>query len=808
MMQVELNPYIVGQAIRDPKRFFGRHELLKNVLHHLQSVPEQNVLLLQGQRRIGKSSVINMIVHRVRSELTELFLPVSLDLMGTNSFQRLKQELLRRIFMALNSDPQPISQSGDNNLLLPKQTVESILAQLGDRRLLLLLDEFDYLGAPDAWADPEEVQRILNELRELSQNEKRLFFVFSVGRRLAHLPTGFKAIFKEGRALEIGLLNRAEMEDLVVTPARGLREYTTDARERIWELTSGHPFLTQVICAELFDALRDGAHKQVQAEDVEAIIDRALEAGNTGLAWFWEALPFVERLIVSALASAAQQRYPVSEEQLTLLLQRHHLALQKVELIDASNRLSDTWEILQPGEPGAYRFRIDLVRRWVAREHPIESLLSRMEATDPKATRLMDNANEAYVQERYKEAAKYYTEAQQLNEFMVSAHLGLARSLVKLKDFDKASEVATSAFRRFPDQARDDYVNILLQVAQHHQEAKAFETANRILQELLQNVPQHTEAGELLQEVHRGELRALLQAKAWFKAAGFWSRLHNEYPTDSFPAFHERLRGIWLAEATALTDKKDWAELNDLYDFMEELHIDLPEMSRRRGLVRKHLLYLEMSDDTAAMLDNARLMADALNLELGAIDPEGVEEVQKEFQERIQAIVPVPAADQPLYATSTAGFSTAGRPSPGRAQLKVPLKDLALASKRSIVLGVLAPLLAAGLGYLVMWAGLSLPVLLRAPAQPEVLMILFALMVLFASLSFSAWLLQHMSAHQFMRPLWIASVILPVVGFGWLLLSLYFGRAEWWQFPLILIVSGLAVSAGLRFYLKKKSLLA
>jgi AAA+ ATPase superfamily predicted ATPase len=58
------NPYIVGDTIRDPKKIIGREDIFGKINDNL----EQTLILLYGQRRIGKSSVLNQISNKVAGD--------------------------------------------------------------------------------------------------------------------------------------------------------------------------------------------------------------------------------------------------------------------------------------------------------------------------------------------------------------------------------------------------------------------------------------------------------------------------------------------------------------------------------------------------------------------------------------------------------------------------------------------------------------------------------------------------------------------------------------------------------------------
>src|SRR5215813_8887382 len=71
------NPYIAGRALGQQQGFFGRKDILRVVETKLNTV-DQNALVLFGQRRIGKTSILLQLQRRLPSPP---FLPVYFDMM-------------------------------------------------------------------------------------------------------------------------------------------------------------------------------------------------------------------------------------------------------------------------------------------------------------------------------------------------------------------------------------------------------------------------------------------------------------------------------------------------------------------------------------------------------------------------------------------------------------------------------------------------------------------------------------------------------------------------------------------------------
>ncbi len=56
-MTLPINPYIAGNPVGGNPAFIGRADVLREVLRVLRR-PAENAIVLYGQRRIGKTSVL------------------------------------------------------------------------------------------------------------------------------------------------------------------------------------------------------------------------------------------------------------------------------------------------------------------------------------------------------------------------------------------------------------------------------------------------------------------------------------------------------------------------------------------------------------------------------------------------------------------------------------------------------------------------------------------------------------------------------------------------------------------------------
>jgi len=95
-----LNPYIAGAPVVEPSMFFGRQDVFEWIEQNLSGRFVNHILVIHGQRRVGKTSVLKQIPNH----LSPLFINVFFDLQGRThtSLDRFQWWLAREICRAVN----------------------------------------------------------------------------------------------------------------------------------------------------------------------------------------------------------------------------------------------------------------------------------------------------------------------------------------------------------------------------------------------------------------------------------------------------------------------------------------------------------------------------------------------------------------------------------------------------------------------------------------------------------------------------------------------------------------------------------
>jgi tetratricopeptide (TPR) repeat protein len=489
------NPYVIGVPLTDDAGFYGRQDFFAFITDVLNAA-KQNVIVLYGQRRIGKTSVL----HRAAGWLEEHgpFFPVYYDLQGkerqslSEVLENLAQVLARRIDL-----PKPDAKLFDDaGRFFAKPFLPRVFQRLKDKRLVLLVDEFDVLS--DELENPRSASTTLFPyLQELIATQPQIGFVFVVGRRIDELATHFQAILKQAVYRRVGHLRPEESRALIVEPVSGALTYEDAAIRRIQSVAAGHPYFTQLICFEIFNAACASGKKTVTADAVDLSIGRAIESGHGALNWFWEGLPRAERFILSAVAEATDEKGVASKEAIRGLLEEHRILLNGLELKDAPDRLVE-WEMLRREGADAYQFVVEIVRRWVSQEHPLSSARRDIDYVSKRAVRLFENARDAHSEGDLPYARDEYSRTLNANPNHSGAQLGLALVLFELGEIDEAIVQFERAYAIDEMSARDGLVRARLTKAKAlEEEGNVAEAAFQYEQVLHVSTADETSANRL-----------------------------------------------------------------------------------------------------------------------------------------------------------------------------------------------------------------------------------------------------------------------------------------------------------------------
>ena len=268
----KFNPYIAGGPIFDESLFYGREPLIQRILQTVHN----NSLLLHGERRIGKTSLLHQLQRRIEAldDPTYQFHPVYIDLQGTPE-ERFFATLADPIFEAL----QPLLEEFGREPALARaayshhdlvRELHGWIRQLKERtpkqiKLVLLIDEVDELND----YDPRVSQNLRSLfMKRFAENLAAVVAGVRIRKEWEKETSPWYNFFEE---IQVDAIPPEEAARLIAEPVRGMFRFSPRAARRIVELSGGKPFQIQRRCLALVQRLHEEGRRTITLADVEAL---------------------------------------------------------------------------------------------------------------------------------------------------------------------------------------------------------------------------------------------------------------------------------------------------------------------------------------------------------------------------------------------------------------------------------------------------------------------------------------------------------------------------------------------------------
>ncbi len=453
------NPYIAGSSVGGTETFVGRVDILKQVQHTLRH-PQESAIVLHGQRRIGKTSIL----YELKKQLENIYHPVYFDLIGKarQSLEETLQDLANTI--SLDLDKGTVDLGHNPKTEFSKVWLPNLLNTL-TKSLVLLFDEFDALDDPSLKETSDAFFLYVHGL--LPINPERLSFVFIIGRNINDLRDVASALCKDvNDTIHVSLLEREDTVKLIrFSVDNNTLHWSDKTIEKVWQLTHGHPYLTQSLCKNIWNRLYDENPKEpplVTLNDIENAIPKALKSSHSALDWLWKGLQSPERVVVSALAKAGESI--ITEAQLQNLLIENGIQ-RVIQKLEQAPQILKNWDVIEPDD-GGYCFRVELFRQWIAKYKPLSQVKkNELDNVVPVANNLYKAACGLFDAGQLDKALSTLQEAINFNPNHVGATQLFADILLAQEKTSEARDTLEELFKKDPSAARSRLIDVLLTLA-------------------------------------------------------------------------------------------------------------------------------------------------------------------------------------------------------------------------------------------------------------------------------------------------------------------------------------------------------
>jgi tetratricopeptide (TPR) repeat protein len=612
---IPTNPYIAGDPVSGSERFIGRTDVLRDVLRVLRN-PNSNALVLYGQRRIGKTSILLQLQQQLAAKSEHI--PVYFDLQDKAALPLadVLYQLAQRIAEVVGLQAPTRKEFGRAGQFFRETFLPQAAAKAGEPSLVLLFDEFDVLDMPKRGQAGES---FFPYLRGWMSEAAGVQFIFVMGRRPDDLSTDTLAAFKQVGRRHVSLMSREDSLDVIRQSEKtGSLTWHDKADERVWYWTQGHPYLTQLLCSEIWETAYDDEPEtppKVSAEAVDGAVPDALERGAHAFLWIWDGLPSAERIVMAAMAEV--DRPVISRDELANILNRSGVRLILRELDLAPETLVQ-WDLLRPVD-GGYRFAVPLLKQWVVENKPLQRVKQELDSIEPLAQNLFQAAQGFYNQGELDATQDMLTRVLNINPNHMQARLLLGRVYLGQDDPETAVKELEPVYKYDPSLAQQDLIGALLALAQNQTDVEAQLT---IYERVLSIDPQQAAARQEKETIWRKRAEAALSQQDFDAAQVAYQQIGDQAGLEQVKLSR---RKVVLAEQLEVAAKYEeaeaWGFAISIYEQMLAKYPDETNWQQKLKNARDQAQRLETYNNAILLLQKGekeraqRLLADVINQE-------------------------------------------------------------------------------------------------------------------------------------------------------------------------------------------------
>ncbi len=376
------NPYLPGTPLRKNNPLFvGREELFAFIANSAGQLARQKVLILVGQRRTGKTSVL----LRLPQHLPDTIIPVYIDCQSLGvmpGMPMLFYDMAWLIADALADKeihidvPEVEAWQANPTQLFQREFLPMVFSHLPPTsKLLLVFDEFE--AFENLVEDNILPSTFFPYLRHLMQHSERLGFVFVGTRRLEEMTADYwSVLFNIALYQKIGYLSETAATRLITEPVADYLIYDDLAIDKILRVTAGHPYFLQLVCYTLVRHANTHRHTYVTISDVNTALDEMLRLGEVHFAYLWQRSTYTEKALLLAFAHLAEEDVAFRPEELVSYLEIYGINLSPTEVTAALHSLveRDIAREVVHGSTTLYEQHVGLVGLWVSRHKSLAKL--------------------------------------------------------------------------------------------------------------------------------------------------------------------------------------------------------------------------------------------------------------------------------------------------------------------------------------------------------------------------------------------------------------------------------------------------
>jgi AAA ATPase domain len=366
ILEPVISPYTIGDPV-EGDAFVGRKDIINELAELWRQNKSVQSVVLYGHRRMGKTSILRNINRHLGKDVSLAYVNMSL-VTNTKSETDILMLICDQIAITTGITAPTNKDFSDFPQTTCRRYIQEVVERIGQRRLIIALDEFEVIDdLINAQKIPPEFLAFLRGLVQISPNIAFAFAgLHTLEERIANYSDPFFASFIP---IPVGFLSLGATRQLLANPADPdfPLDYTPETLDKIYQLTAGQPYLTQLVGFQLVRHYNNQVFEEGRTRDPMLTIND-LNIVIQDPVFFDRG-----RYYFTGVWNQASQDIPHQQTILTALAP-HPGGLSMAELITATNlsvtELTAALKILERHDVAAYdqekwRISIELFRRWV-----------------------------------------------------------------------------------------------------------------------------------------------------------------------------------------------------------------------------------------------------------------------------------------------------------------------------------------------------------------------------------------------------------------------------------------------------------
>jgi hypothetical protein len=359
--------------------FIGRDDIIKSIEEHWATDQKISTLVLYGQRRIGKTSILYNMGRHIESNI--LLIYISMQKIGKvdhtgQLLYRFAETISkaageRELLLGFSLDKSGYIDMGTGCISFNRLLDKLSPYVTGQKRLVLAIDEFEVIQEK---IEAKQIDaEILPYLRDIVQQYNWLGMIFAGLHVIEEMGRDYnEAFFGQAKYIRVSFLKKEDAYKLIThpRPPRIALEYAQDLLEELYRLTAGQPYLIQCLCRELVSQWNERFEREgvdtprilTLADLPHLITSDFFENAEKYFGGVWKHVTENERILMGIIAEREENAWRLDE--LAEIAKTYPPLDQFSNLKEAIDLLKRHDFILE--EKGNVRFSGELMRRWVA----------------------------------------------------------------------------------------------------------------------------------------------------------------------------------------------------------------------------------------------------------------------------------------------------------------------------------------------------------------------------------------------------------------------------------------------------------